>query len=263
MGVTLDRDAINRSRRMLLEQSPLFRGLPESTLDHVVRHATERVLGDGEALFFKNDPGDFLALVASGQIYKLLYGPDGQELIVETILPGEAVDEAVLLDPQSMNFTAVARGGTSVLLLTRRHFPTLMSEPAFVTRAHATLCASLRRAVDSLETMCLHRLESRLARYFLSLMRDTDRAPSGGVEVAMPPTQSILAAMVNASRPKLNAQLRTWHRSGLVSRKRNILRIHDIDQLKCKAFLGRERLAPAHGSRARRARAESFLPGCN
>ncbi|RDZ26295.1 Crp/Fnr family transcriptional regulator [Lysobacter silvisoli] len=233
-----DRSAHVRARQLLLEQSPLFHGLPDTVLDYVARHATERSLRDGQALFLKNDPSDFLALVLRGRVYKILYGPDGQELIVDTIEAGETVDETALLDSQNRNFTAIAYGPARVLLLARRHFPALTSEPAVLERAHATLCLRLRKAVDSLETMCLHRLESRLARYLLSVMPDDGRG--GGFEVALPPTQSILAAMVNASRPKLNAQLQTWHRSGLVSRRRNILRINDIDQFRCKAYLGRD-----------------------
>ncbi|MEG3790747.1 Crp/Fnr family transcriptional regulator [Lysobacter sp. CCNWLW3] len=240
MCMTLDRSANVRARQLILEQSPLFQGLPDTLLEHIARNATERALGDGQALFLKNDPSDFLALVARGRIYKILYGPDGQELIVDTIEAGETVDETALLDAKDRNFTAIAYGPARVLLLARRHFPALTSEPALLERAHATLCLRLRKAVDSLETMCLHRLESRLARYLLSIMHDGGRAAVDGFEVALPPTQSILAAMVNASRPKLNAQLQTWHRSGLVSRRRNILRINDIDQFRCKAYLGRD-----------------------
>ncbi len=239
MCLRFDHETSIRCRQVILDRSRFFRGLPEAIIGHVATHGIERHLDDGEALFFKHDSGDFIALVIRGQIYTMLYGPDGQELIVDTIGPGETVGETALVDPLRRNFTAIAYGPTCVLMLARRHFPTLMSEPAFVDRALSTLCARLRKAAESLETMCLHRLESRLARYFLSLARVPARIAPGGIEVALPPTQSILAAMVNVSRPKLNAQLQTWHRAGLISRKRNVLRINDVDQLRRKAYLGR------------------------
>lgn len=240
MCLTVERSVEANRRRMALAHSSLFRGSPAALLDFVAGHAMERTLDEGDALFFKNDPSDFLALVLRGRVYKLLHGPDGQELIVDTIGAGETVDETPLLDTHPHTFTAVAYSPTRVLLLTRRHFHRLTSEPAILERAHASLCVRLRHAVESLETMCLHRLESRLARYLLSLLSSQQRLRTDSFEVALPPTQSILAAMVNASRPKLNAQLQTWHRSGLVSRKRNILRINDIDQFRCKAYLGHD-----------------------
>lgn len=244
MCLTSDDSIAVRRRRWGLDRCGLLRGLPSTLLDHVARHCTELNLEEGDALFFKNDSSDFLAFVVHGRIYKLLYGPDGQELIVDTIESGETVDEMPLLDTHAHTFTAVAYSPTRVLLLSRRHFASLIADPVVIERAHTSLCVRLRQAVESLETMCLHRLESRLARYLLSLMRSQSRQRADDFEVALPPTQSILAAMVNASRPKLNAQLQTWHRSGLVSRKRNILRINDIDQFRCKAYLGRDAQRP-------------------
>lgn len=222
----------------------LFQGLSPSLREYVLGNATECRLADGEILFFKNDTSDFLALVVSGQIYKLLYGPDGQELIVGTVETGGTVDATVLVDRQVRSFTAIARGPTRVLKLLRRHFPALLSDPLVARRAHAALCLDLRRAIDDLESMCLHRLESRLARCLLMRLRAQGGAHGAVAEITLPPTQGILAAMVNVSRSKLNAQLQCWHRSGLVSRKRNLLRINDLEALRLKARLTPEALLP-------------------
>nr|WP_255783930.1 Crp/Fnr family transcriptional regulator [Lysobacter chinensis] len=225
-------------RRQRIAATSFFAGLPDHIVEHVARHATERRLEDGDALFFKSDPGDFIGVVTAGHVYKILYGPEGQELIVDCIGPGESVGETALLDHGRRSFTTVAYGPATVLVLARRHFGVLVAEPAMIERAYAVLCTRLRRAVDSLETMCLHRLESRLARHLLNRMDDTPAASPDRFVVTLPPTQSILAAMINASRPKLNAQLQRWHRAGLVSRRRNTLRINDIDLFRCKAQLG-------------------------
>src|SRR5690606_18850234 len=130
-----------------------------------------------------------------------------------------------------------AYAAASVLKLPRRHFPLLLTEPAVLERAYATLCGSLRQAIDNLETMCLHRLEARLARYLLMQVPRQEGHGQRAVEIVLPPTQSILAAMVNVSRSRLNAQLQQWDRSGLVSRRRNLLRIHDLDAFRVRAYL--------------------------
>ncbi|WP_211345433.1 Crp/Fnr family transcriptional regulator [Marilutibacter aestuarii] len=231
-------------RARLLASAAFFEGMSGRLVAHVANHSIERRLDDGEALFFKNDPGDFMAIVVSGRIHKTLYGPEGQELIIDAIGVGESVGETALLDPMRRNFTAVAHGLTRVLVLPRRHFHLLLQEPALLERAYAVLCARLRRAVDCLETLCLHRLESRLARHLLLNIDEARSATSGHCIVTLPATQSILAAMVNASRPKLNAQLQDWDRSGLISRRHNVLRIHDMERIRFKAQLGRLQPAP-------------------
>jgi CRP/FNR family cyclic AMP-dependent transcriptional regulator len=218
-----------------LERFALLRGLPQSLLDLVAVNSVECRLGEGEALFFKDDPADFLALVVEGLIYEVLYGPDGQELIVGATALCGVVDEAVLLDRHRRSFTAIAYTDAVILKLARRYFPALVAESTVLERAYVALCGDLRQAIDNLENMCLHRLEARLARY---LLMQLPGAPRGNTaEIALPPTQSILAAMVNVSRSKLNVQLQRWHRSGLVSRHRNVLRINDLDAFRRRACL--------------------------
>lgn len=219
-----------------LARFALFRDLPRALLEPVARHACEHRLDEGQALFFKNDLADFLALVLDGRMHEILHGPDGQELIVAAPGPGEAVDESVLLDHGVRSFTAIASIPTRLLLLHRRHFGALVASPLVFERATAHLCLRLRRTIDSLESIGLYRLESRLARYLLSHVAPGDR-PGRGADVALPSTQGILAAMLNVSRPKLNAQLRAWQRSGLASRRGNMLHVHDLDQLRDKAYV--------------------------
>lgn len=224
----------------MLERFALFQGMPAPLLDHVIRHASESLLQEGEALFFKNDPSDFLALVLEGQIHEILYGPEGQELIVAARQAGETIDEMALLDRQVRSFTAIACVTTRILRLSRCHFPVLTSVPAVLERANSLLCLRMRQTIDSLESICLHRLESRLARYLLLQISGQYHDAAHGAEIVLPATQSILAAMLNVSRSKLNMQLQAWQRSGLATRKGNRLHIHHIDQLRRKAYLRSE-----------------------
>ena len=250
----------------VLDRFALFRGLPASLHAYVVGHASEHALAEGDALFFKNDASDFLTLVLEGQIHEILYGPGGQELIVAAPRAGETIDEAVLLDTRSRSFTAIACARTRVLKLPRRHFAALTSVPDVLERANDLLCLRLRQTMDSLENICLHRLESRLARYLLLRIGAQGRMQDAVVEVALPATQSVLAAMLNVSRSKLNAQLKTWQRSGFAVRKGHSLQIRDLDQLRRKAYLSSVRAlpvarkAPESPDIGDRARSRSALP---
>ncbi len=221
--------------RRLLERAPLFQGLSGSVLDELLAHANECALAAGSVLFFKHDPSSFVGVVVRGRVYKVLYGPDGQELIVGAVEPGGLVDEAALLEPHGRSFTAIAFGASMVLKLPRRHFNVLLDPPLLQQRIHALLRLRLRQTLDSLESICLHRLEVRLARYVLRQL-ELQASPHGSDRViALPPNQSILAAMLNISRSKLNAQLQRWVRGGLVSRRRHLLRVHDLGALYAKA----------------------------
>ena len=85
----------------LLQRCPLLHGLPD-LLRHVATHASERRLRDKDVLFLKHDPEDFIGLVLGGHLYTVLYGPDGRELIVNDIRPGEVIGETALIQPLSL-----------------------------------------------------------------------------------------------------------------------------------------------------------------
>lgn len=195
-----------------------------------------RYLVSGESVFRKNDPTDFAALVVEGLVYAILYGPDGRELIVDTAEPGQPIGESALLGVSCHPFTAVAAGAAIVLLLRRCHLARLMAEPAFIDRLLSILAGRVSHTARALETMCLYSLESRLARYLLDAAARGERE-HGDMQIMLPRTQGILAAMLNASRPKLNALLQGWQRDGLISRDGSALHINDLELLRRKAFL--------------------------
>jgi len=226
-------------RRALLARSELFAGLPAPVLDDLAERSHGRYLDSGELVFRNNDPADFAALVAEGAVYAILYGPDGRELIVDMAGSGQAIGEAALLGASVHHFTAVAVGMATVLLLRRVHLARLLTEPQFLNRVLLLLAARVSRTAKALETMCLYSLESRLARYLLDA---AERDGRGVGQIQLPPTQGILASMLNASRPKLNALLQGWQRAGLISRERNVLYVHDFEQLRRKACAPERRL---------------------
>src|SRR5690606_20749904 len=72
-------------------------------------------------------------------------------------------------------------------------------------------------------------------RYLLLRIQDAGGGQGNAADVALPATQGILAAMLNVSRSKLNAQLQAWQRSGLASYQRGRLPVHDLDRLRARA----------------------------
>lgn len=222
-------------RQSLLAQSSLFQGLPGALVDDMARGSVARELEGGELVFRKNDPTDFAALVLEGLIYAIVYGPDGRELILDTAEAGQSIGESALLGAHCHYFTAVAAGAAIVLLLRRCHLLQLMTEPAFLDRVLALLARRVSRSAMALETLCLYSLESRLARYLLDAA-ERQKTPKGGTRIILPQTQAILAAMLNASRPKINALLQEWQREGLITRDRNVLDVNDFDELRRRAW---------------------------
>lgn len=221
-------------RQTLLARSDLFRGMPEELLRYVAAHVAERTLVDRELLYLKDDTLEFIALVVEGRVYSLVHGPDGREQIIGSVGPGQVVGESALITGHARECSTFASGPTRVLLLGRRHFAQLSQEPAFLRRLLMLMMVRLLKVIELLELVCLHRLESRLARFLLANLDEIDLALALPC-VSLPASQGLLASMLNTSRPKLNVQLQSWRRSGLISGKLERTVINDLDHLRRKA----------------------------
>ncbi|QJI32088.1 Crp/Fnr family transcriptional regulator [Pseudomonas sp. ADAK18] len=221
-------------RQTLLARSDLFRGMPEHLLHYVANHMVERTLVDRELLYFKDDTAEFVALVVEGRVYSLLHGPDGREQIIGSVGPGQVVGESALIEGHGRECSTFVSGPTRVLQLGRRHFALLFEEPVFLRRLLMLMMVRLLKVIDLLELVCLHRLESRLARFLLANMDEIDLAMALPC-VSLPASQGVLASMLNTSRPKLNVQLQLWRRSGLISGKLERMVINDLEHLRRKA----------------------------
>ncbi|KVU25628.1 cyclic nucleotide-binding protein [Burkholderia ubonensis] len=193
-----------------LRNIPILTELPESLLAHIARHLMPWPEHGNRLLFFKGDPEDFVAFVHRGRVYKTLHEPGGREIILGHSLPGELIGESTLLRAQRRSFTAQLSSDCRISLLHRQHFAPLLANADFMDRIYEQLCRHIHQLSDFVESTCLYRLEARLARHLLNRMQGGDQ------EVPLPENQSILAAMLNVSRPRLNSSLQKLQREGVI-----------------------------------------------
>ncbi|WP_419690239.1 Crp/Fnr family transcriptional regulator [Burkholderia theae] len=209
-----------------LRNIPILTDLPESLLAHIERHVTPWPEHGNRLLFFKGDPGDFVAFVHRGRVYNTLHEPGGREIILGHSMPGELIGENTLIRAHRRSFTAQLSPDCRVSLLHRQYFAPLLANADFMERIHEQLCRHIHQLSDFVESACLYRLEARLARHLLNRMQGND------LEVALPESQSILAAMLNVSRPRLNSSLQKMQRDGLIRLHDHGVTIEKLEQLR-------------------------------
>lgn len=210
-----------------LRRTPLLQGLPEELLLYVEEHVTPWPDRRKRLLFFKGDPENFVAFVHRGHVYHTLHEPGGREIILDYTLAGGVVGESALLHPNRRSFNAELSPDCQVSLLHSQHFAPLKANPVFMLRIQQQLCSRLYQLSDFVESACLYRLEARLARHLLTRMEGSEQR-----DVRLPANQSIMAAMLNISRPRLSTLLQRWQREGLIRTHAHVLRIENPERLR-------------------------------
>src|SRR5262249_15377442 len=140
--------------------------------------------------------------------------------------PGEMVGELGVLDGsrRSADLTALRE---SVLLGIRRGAlqNLVATRPAIASGIIRFLCTRLRETSEQLEALALQRIETRLARLLLRLSHA--RKPDADlVDLTLDLSQGEIAALIGASRPKVNIAFGELVAHGAILRVGRKLRCH-------------------------------------
>lgn len=217
--------------KIVLQRSPLFRGLAPPALERIAALATQRHYGEGEIVCSQGDPGDALYAVVSGRIRISSGAADGREIFLNIMEPGDSFGEIALLDGGTRTATAVAMVPSELVSLRRDHLFALLEREPQVALELLRLCGErLRWTSGLLEDAALLDAPARLAKRLLSLGQLHGERSGNGFTLRI--SQEDLASFLGVSRQAVNQQLQAWKARGLVGLGRGVVIVRDADALR-------------------------------
>jgi CRP/FNR family cyclic AMP-dependent transcriptional regulator len=225
-------EALSVDRSTILAKSELLRHLSPEQIGFLAARCTIRRCAAGETVFERGTPGTSLLGVIAGRVKVSVLSPDGRELILNILKPGEFFGEIALLDGGERTANATALAASELLVLNRRDFLPLLERHAELgLRLIELLCRRLRATSQQVEEMQFLDLSVRLARALLHLA-ETDAVPAAqGRRLKLRLSQSDLGTLIGASRERISRQLAAWQRDGLLSHESGHVTIHRMDDL--------------------------------
>lgn len=219
----------------LLASSELFRDLPPGALESVAGHARRHRSTRGERLFHEADPADRVGLVLSGRLKLVQLSADGREVILRLVGPDELFGAVAIFEHATYPASAVVMENAEVLLWTGGVLRGAMLEtPQLAFNALRLLSARLGRMQRRVRELATERVERRIARAVLRLVRHAGRRTDDGVEIGMPVTRQEIAELTGTTLFTVSRVLSAWEESGLVRTGRQkvvILRPHALVSL--------------------------------
>jgi CRP-like cAMP-binding protein len=111
-----------------LQESQLFKEVELVYLEQLVQVMTHTTYPKGTLLFRRNDPGDSVYIILTGQIRIFTEDNQGNELTITHYSDGQVFGELSLLDQQPRSASADAATDLEVLILDREHFLSFLNE---------------------------------------------------------------------------------------------------------------------------------------
>lgn len=224
--------AANESLTELIAGTYLFEDLGEAALQALAQEMRKVTFDAGQLIFGRGDDGRDSYLIGEGRVRLSVLTPEGRELSFAHAERGAIFGEIAMIDegPRSADATAVTK--VTAHALSRNAFLRVVEKESAVGDAMMRfLCRRIREADQQLEAIALCPIEVRLARFFLAAVNAKEAdALDSDVEVAFTMSQSELALLIGASRPKVNTALSMLEAGGAIKRGKKSI-ICNVDEL--------------------------------
>jgi CRP/FNR family transcriptional regulator len=213
-------------RPELLGLFPALREVPEPLLDEALASATVREMPAGTALFEPGNPCRGFPLVLAGTVRVVKTAPNGREVLLYTVHPGESclLSSSCLLGGTDYSAMGIAKSAVRLVILPAAAFNKLLAESkAFRDYVFALFGDRLAGLMELVEAVAFQRLDQRLAALLLrkgSPIRATHQA---------------IADELGSVREIVSRLLRSFEDRGWVALGRERIEITDAEALRAAA----------------------------
>jgi CRP/FNR family cyclic AMP-dependent transcriptional regulator len=204
----------------VLGRDGLFGALDGAAREVLSASAARKSWSKGTLIFQRGDEGDFLVAVTAGRIRLSVAAADGRELVLRHAGAGEVIGEFSLIDGQPRSTDATAAEPTEGHVLYRRDFvKAVAARPELGMALARHLCGLLRSTNYQMESIALYDLRMRVVRFMLLTLREVHgEAVPTVAQISLRFSQAELAAVLGASRPKLNQVMQALVAEGAIRR---------------------------------------------
>ncbi|NIM95026.1 MAG: cyclic nucleotide-binding domain-containing protein [Anaerolineales bacterium] len=209
-----------RVRTQFLDSLPLFTNTSEAVLENLARSSHIHQLEKGALLFNQTDPADEVYIVYSGCISLFLSTPDGRELVINEMHPGDCFGELALITDEPRSTGAIARESSEIISIPRETFiKGLEAEPELMRRVLKTTAQRLQVSSERESALAFLDSSSRIAKVLLQM--DQQDSDYDVINI----TQEELAQHVGLTRQTVAKTLGQWRSHGWIITSRGTIKL--------------------------------------
>lgn len=217
-----------------LAEAPLFQDLAAEQWAKLNALLHRKALPAGAFLMTEEQPGEVAYVIISGTLKVLSEQAADADVILAILGPGDVVGEMSLIEQTGRSATVMALEESLVAWIDRASFQScLHTMPQLSYNLIRILSARLRVANAQIQALSSLDVYGRVARQLLAFADAYGTSgPNGDVEIGLRLTQSDLAAMVGASRMRVNQVMVAFKRRAYISVDQHYrITVHDAPAL--------------------------------
>lgn len=216
----------------LLHNLPLFEDMEPAAFSRLIKRAAVRNVLQDEAVYAQGADATTVYLLLHGRLKVSQVTPDGQQVIIYVVHPGDLFGLAGVIARQDYIGTARAAVESSVISWPKAVWDKVMeNDPLLAIKALQSIAQRLDEANARLLEMSTQEVEQRVARTLLRLVEKAGRVDCGGIRIDFPLSRQDIAEMNGTTFYTVSRVFSSWEMRGLVEGGRQRLTVVDCDGL--------------------------------
>ena len=222
--------------RSLIAGSPTFSGMSPADLDDILSQAAPLRVPKGEAAFRQGEPADRFFLLLHGRLRVTRLNPQGQQMVVRFIAPGDMFGVAMAIKVEAYPGTATAAVDSLAISWPNSVWNELLARhPGLAVNTMQALGARLQASQERILDLSTQQVEQRIAGAVLQLVQQAGRKSGDGLLIDFPLSRQDLAEMTGATLHTVSRTLSAWEEKGLVECGRQRVAVRDMAGLQAIA----------------------------
>lgn len=195
----------------LLDGADMFDGLDPQGRMAVLEAGSVRPLARGRTVFAQGDPGATCHTLLEGRVKIVQTRPDGAQSVIRFIGPGEMFGTVAALMDKPFPADAIAVLDSVEIYWPVAAMRQLMSRfPHVAMQSTSTAGTRLFELQNRVGELSGEKVEQRIARAVVRLVRQAGRRTADGVEIDFPITRQELAEMAGSTLHTVSRTLAAW-----------------------------------------------------
>lgn len=208
---------MSRLDRSLISSLSLFEGMAADDLDRVLNAARSLRFSAGSNIFEQEEEAHSFFVLLDGHVRVMKTTPDGQQVTVRYITPGELMGIAQALGRTTYPATALAVVDCVVLAWPGTVWSQFAASfPSFGVNTYKTVGERLQDTQMQVVEMATKQVEQRVAHALLRLINQRGKKTEEGIAVDFPISRQDIAEMTGTTLHTVSRLLTAWEEKGLV-----------------------------------------------
>lgn len=209
------------ARKSVLQRAAFFADADDAALTAAAETAGELVLKNDESLFLQGEEASYSYLLAWGRVRLDQTTPDGRNVVIRFLGPGDLVGTVAVLRRKPYPATPVAVEDGMALFWSAAAKAKLIAEhPILAANAIDLIGGRLEELQERLQELATQRVERRIAATLLRMVRQAGRRVEDGVEIPFVLSRNEIAEMNATTLHTVSRTLAAWEQEGILSGKR-------------------------------------------